>query len=479
MHLPRTLLVRRTSENDESGHGHGQRGRKKSPYPGSRGKNSASKFSPGRAIVSCETMDASVVNRLPSFPQGPAELLASSAVGAVGPGVVERSVGAGDELLRGLTRGQLGDSHGHRPMFAGCRERCLDLRESRNDIAFGHFGQRAEEFVTSEADDKVDGPQLPSQRLDKLDQHPVTRDVSTRVVHGLELIDVKEPQHQRLPCAPRPVDHPFQFGDSGTTLVDAGETIEGGVFPVPGRRPAVRGGMRPLGGAHAPVDQCCASIHLGFAALVGTCSPIQRGAPPVSSSLAARLTGPIERVPGDPWPDRRFERLSHSISRVSGSVTFVTCPIALIGSVVSSVRGGVAQLPRLIPYPTGVIALVSGVIALVGGSVPLVTHMVALIAHTLSSSPCSIPLVGGTVALVPRLVTLVSAIVSVVSGIVPGTVRNVPTLFELFTSAIDMFPPLFDVVALPGGPPAAVVGPLTFDARQVALPVRFFTLLSS
>ncbi|MDX6368148.1 MAG: hypothetical protein QOK30_3224 [Nocardioidaceae bacterium] len=81
-------------------------------------------------------------------------------------------------------------------MLAGCRERCLDLGESRNDIAFGHVREGTDELVASKADDEVDGPELRSQRLDELQQHPVPRSVPTRVVDGFELIDVKEPQHQ-------------------------------------------------------------------------------------------------------------------------------------------------------------------------------------------------------------------------------------------------------------------------------------------
>jgi hypothetical protein len=369
-------------------------------------------------------------------------------------------------------------------VLAGCRERCLDLGESRNDIAFSHVRKGADELVPAKADDEVDGPELRSQRLDKLQQHPVPRGVSTRVVDGFELIDVKEPEHQGLTCAPRSVYHSFQFGDSRTTLVDAGETIEGGAFPVPRRRPTVRGGMGPLGGADATVDKCGASINLGSAALMGTSSPILRRSPPVCSSLAPGLTRPDERVSGEPRSDRRLEFLPSSISGVSGQVAFVAGLITLVGGMISSVGRGVAHLSGFVSYLTSLISRVGGLISLVGGPVPLIAHLVALIARTLSLSPGTIPLIGDTVALIASLVpliadlvALVSEFVSVVSGTRSATVRTIPTQFDVCSSAIHIFAPLFDMVPLLVRPPAARAGLQTFVAGQVALLFRQITLL--
>jgi hypothetical protein len=369
-------------------------------------------------------------------------------------------------------------------VLAGCRERCLDLGKSRNDIAFGHVWKGADELVPAKADDEVDGPELRPQSLDKLQQHPIPRGVSTRVVDGLELIDVKEPEHQRLTCASRPVYYSFQFGDSRTTLVDAGETIKGGAFPVPRRRPAVRRGICPLGGADATVDKCGASIDLGSAALVGTSSPILRRAPPVCSSLAPGLTGPDERVSGEPRSDGRLELLPNSISGVSGLVAFVAGLIALVGGMVSSVGRGVTHLPGLVSYLAGPVSRVGGMISLVGGPVPLIAHLVALIAHPLSSSPGAIPLIGDAVALVASLVpliadlvALVSESVSVVRGAGSATVGTVPTQFDVFSSAVQMVAPLFDMVPLPVRPPAARAGLHTFVVRDIALSFRLITLL--
>jgi hypothetical protein len=369
-------------------------------------------------------------------------------------------------------------------VLAGCRERCLDLGEPRNDIAFGHVWEGADELVPAEADDEIDGPELRSQSLDELQQHPVPRGVSTRVVDGLELIDVKEPKHQRLTSTSCPVYHSLQFSDSRTTLVHAGETIKGGAFPVLRRRPAVRRGLCPLCGADTTVDKCGASIDLRSAALVGTSSPILRRSPPVGSSLAPGLTGPDERVSWDPRSDRRLELLPSSISSVSGLIALVAGLIALVGGMVSSVGRSVTHLPCPVSYLSSPVSRVGGLISLVGGPVPLIAHLVALIARPLSSSPGTIPLIGDAVALVAslvpliaHLVALVSDFVSVVSGAGSATVGTVPTQFVVFSSAIHIFAPLFDMVPLPVRPPAARAGLHTFVVREAALSFRLIALL--
>jgi hypothetical protein len=241
--------------------------------------------------------------------------------------------------------------------------------------------------------------------------------------------------------------------------------------------------MCALGGADPTVDECCASINLGSAALAGTSSPILRRSPPVCSGLAPGLTGPDERILGDPRSDRRLELLSSSISGVSSLVAFVAGPIALIGGMIPSVGSGVSHLPGLVSYLAGLIPLVGGLISFVGSPVPLVAHLVALIARTLSSSPSTIPLIGDTVALVAGLVTLITDLValvgefvSVVSSIGSVAFSTVPMQSDL-SSVIHMFSTLFDMVPLPVRPPTARAGLQTFVVRQVALLLRLITLL--
>jgi hypothetical protein len=244
--------------------------------------------------------------------------------------------------------------------------------------------------------------------------------------------------------------------------------------------------MCPLGGADATVDKCGASIDLGSAALVGTSSPILRRSPPVSSSLPSGLTGPDERDSWDPRSDRRLELRPSSISGVSGLVAFVAGLIALVGGMVSTVGRRVTHLPCLVSYLAGPVSRVGGLISLVGGPVPLIAHLVTLIARTLSSSPGTIPLIGDAVAFVPSLVSLiadlvalVSEVVAVVSGTRSATAGTVPTQFRVFSSAIHIFTPLFDMVPPPVRPPAARAGLHTFVLREVALSFRLITLLGS
>jgi hypothetical protein len=242
--------------------------------------------------------------------------------------------------------------------------------------------------------------------------------------------------------------------------------------------------MCPLGGADPTVDECGAAIYLGSPALAGTSSPILRRLPPVCSGLAPGLTGPDERILGDPRSDRRLELLSSSISGVPSLVAFVAGLIALIGGMVSSVGGGVSHLPGLVSFLAGLIPLVGGLISFVGSPVPLVSHLVALIARTLSSSPSTIPLIGDTVALVAGLVTLITDLVALVGEFIPVvsstgsvSVSTVSMQSDLISSVILMFSTLFDMIPLPVRPPTARAGLQTFVVREVALLLRLITLL--
>jgi hypothetical protein len=102
----------------------------------------------------------------------------------------------------------------------------IDEREERLGLRGLDPGKHADELVPAPADDEVVRPEPFPQCCRDADQELVAGGVAFEVVDRLEVIDVDEPDGQRLQGPVRPDQFAFEVQQSRAAYVRAGEGVQ-------------------------------------------------------------------------------------------------------------------------------------------------------------------------------------------------------------------------------------------------------------
>lgn len=121
----------------------------------------------------------------------------------VGLGLVQSGVATPDELLERVLGPQLTKARADRCVRMGLLERGADLLESKASLIESAVGQRADELVSSDSDDRVIGAQMGVDRVDHASQQRVACRVTAAVVDLLQPIHVEEGARAVRCCAGR------------------------------------------------------------------------------------------------------------------------------------------------------------------------------------------------------------------------------------------------------------------------------------
>jgi hypothetical protein len=238
-------------------------------------------------------------------------------------------------------------------------------------------------------------------------QHPVTGDMPLRIVDNFEVVDVKEGDHEGLPCPLGPADLTFQFRKARAASIHASQTIDNSATTVLGRRLAIRRRLQTVGGTFPAISKSRLAIKFRLPTLQSPGLPVVRSPFPVGRSFTTRQLRAIEGVPRNPPTDRGLKLLADLVPAVTCLISLVAGSVPLVAGVVSDIGCLISQLPCLVAPLAGPItrvtdpvALVRCPVTLVPRPVTLVTHSVTLVTREVSAPTGAIPLIRYPISLI-------------------------------------------------------------------------------